>query len=194
VYTLVLTISSISIVGQASFSERSSAARLVVCRQQIPLRQPLKIRAGYDIAFQCFQDTPMVLMLSVDPSRQPDLLTEHRIELLVGITSHDYLMRLATPARGLSRLRVCWKSATTSSSATVVSRTRSFPMRSNGTSALCRMRHSLVRWSLGMVYRVAGQKLNMGEGKIISEGERDQFLAIPSRNSRLGKPAVIASP
>ncbi len=45
----------------------------------------MKIRAGYDIAFQCYQETPMVLMLSVHPSRQPDLLTEHRIRLSNGI-------------------------------------------------------------------------------------------------------------
>src|SRR5215216_2717492 len=51
----------------------------------------LKIRAGYDIAFQCFQDTPMVLMLSVHASRWPDLLTEHCIRLSNGISSHDYL-------------------------------------------------------------------------------------------------------
>jgi transglutaminase-like putative cysteine protease len=51
----------------------------------------LKIRAGYDIAFQCYQDTPMVLMLSVHPSRQPDLLTEHRIQLPGSIRSHEYL-------------------------------------------------------------------------------------------------------
>jgi transglutaminase-like putative cysteine protease len=51
----------------------------------------LKIRAGYDIAFQCFQETPMVLMLSVHPSRAPDLKSEHRISLSGGIASRDYL-------------------------------------------------------------------------------------------------------
>ncbi|MET0409443.1 MAG: transglutaminase family protein, partial [Hyphomicrobium sp.] len=50
----------------------------------------MKIRAGYDIAFQCFQNTPMMLMLSVHPSRQSDLLSEHRIQLSGGIASHDY--------------------------------------------------------------------------------------------------------
>ena len=55
------------------------------------LETALKIRAGYDIAFQCYQDTPMVLMLSVHPSRQPDLLTEHHIRLSNGIDLHDYL-------------------------------------------------------------------------------------------------------
>ena len=51
----------------------------------------LEIRAGYDIAFQCFQETPMVLMLSVHPSRAPDLRSEHRIRLSGGIASRDYL-------------------------------------------------------------------------------------------------------
>lgn len=39
------------------------------------------IRAGYDIAFDCYQEVPMVVLLSVHPSRQNDLLSEHRLEL-----------------------------------------------------------------------------------------------------------------
>ena len=38
----------------------------------------MEIRAGYDIAFQCFQETPLILMLGIEPARQPDLLTEHK--------------------------------------------------------------------------------------------------------------------
>jgi transglutaminase-like putative cysteine protease len=34
----------------------------------------VKIRAGYDIAFDCPQPTPMILLLSVHPSREGDLL------------------------------------------------------------------------------------------------------------------------
>jgi hypothetical protein len=45
----------------------------------------LKIRAGYDIAFECYQDVPMVLLLSVHPSREKDLLSPQRIELSPGI-------------------------------------------------------------------------------------------------------------
>lgn len=41
----------------------------------------MKIRAGYKIAFQCYQDVPMVLLLSVHPSREKDLLSEHRVQL-----------------------------------------------------------------------------------------------------------------
>jgi transglutaminase-like putative cysteine protease len=39
----------------------------------------MKICAGYDIAFTVFQPTPMILMLSVHPSRMKDLLTNPRI-------------------------------------------------------------------------------------------------------------------
>jgi transglutaminase-like putative cysteine protease len=39
----------------------------------------MKIRVGYDIAFSVPQRTPMVLMLSIHPSRTKDLLTNQRI-------------------------------------------------------------------------------------------------------------------
>ena len=51
----------------------------------------MKIEAGYDIAFYCAQEVPIVLMLSVHPSRQGDLLTEHRIELSPAVEARDYL-------------------------------------------------------------------------------------------------------
>jgi len=51
----------------------------------------VKIEAGYDIAFNFAQEVPIVLMLSVHPSRQPDLLTDHRIELSPAVESRDYL-------------------------------------------------------------------------------------------------------
>lgn len=51
----------------------------------------MEIRAGYDIAFQCFQETPMVLMLSIEPARVGDLLSRHRIEFSPDIVSRDYL-------------------------------------------------------------------------------------------------------
>ncbi|MDD2877711.1 MAG: transglutaminase family protein [Acidiphilium sp.] len=37
------------------------------------------IRAGFEIVFECPNPTPMVLMLNIHPSREPDLLTEHRL-------------------------------------------------------------------------------------------------------------------
>jgi hypothetical protein len=41
----------------------------------------MKIRTGYEISYECPQPTPMILTLSVHPSRFPDLLvqTEARI-------------------------------------------------------------------------------------------------------------------
>jgi transglutaminase-like putative cysteine protease len=53
----------------------------------------LKICAGYDIAFECFEEVPMVLMLSVHPSRQPDLLTDHIIRFSPDVNARDYLDR-----------------------------------------------------------------------------------------------------
>ena len=51
----------------------------------------MEIRAGYDIAFQCFQDTPMTLMLSIEPARENDLLSEHRIQFSPDIPSRCYV-------------------------------------------------------------------------------------------------------
>jgi transglutaminase-like putative cysteine protease len=51
----------------------------------------VRIQAGYDIALNCLQKVPMVLMVSVHPSRQHDLLTEHRIRFSPNVTSRDYL-------------------------------------------------------------------------------------------------------
>jgi transglutaminase-like putative cysteine protease len=56
-----------------------------------PRRYHVQIRAGYDIAFQCFQGTPMVLMLSVEPARVKDLLSEHRIRFSPEVPSRDYV-------------------------------------------------------------------------------------------------------
>ncbi|MBR0939440.1 transglutaminase family protein [Bradyrhizobium jicamae] len=71
----------------------------------------MKIEAGYDIAFQCVQDVPMVLMLSVHPSRQQDLLIKHRIQFSPNVRARDYLdsfgnifTRLVAPA-GLLQIR-----------------------------------------------------------------------------------------
>jgi hypothetical protein len=50
----------------------------------------LKIRAGYDIAFNCVQEVPMLLMLSVHPSRQQDLLTDHVIRFSPNVQACDF--------------------------------------------------------------------------------------------------------
>jgi len=51
----------------------------------------VEIRAGYDIAFQCFQETPMVLMLSIEAARLGDLVSEHRIRFSPDVASADYV-------------------------------------------------------------------------------------------------------
>jgi transglutaminase-like putative cysteine protease len=71
----------------------------------------MKIEAGYNIAFNCPQQVAMVLMLSVHPSRQRDLIGEHRIRFSPNVASRDYLdgfgnicTRLVAPA-GLIEIR-----------------------------------------------------------------------------------------
>jgi len=52
----------------------------------------MKIRAGYEIVYQCPQPTPMILQLSVHPSRTPDLQTWDRVQFdppLPANTYHD---------------------------------------------------------------------------------------------------------
>jgi transglutaminase-like putative cysteine protease len=50
----------------------------------------MKIRTGFDIAFESVQPTPMILALSVHPSRMPDVLTPHVISFDPPIPSQDY--------------------------------------------------------------------------------------------------------
>ncbi len=50
----------------------------------------MKIRAGYDIAFECPQDVPMLLMLHVHPSRRSDLLSEDTIKVSPSVPTRTY--------------------------------------------------------------------------------------------------------
>jgi transglutaminase-like putative cysteine protease len=50
----------------------------------------MKIRAGYEIAYDCPQPTPMILELSVHPSRTPDLLSWDRINFKPPIPARTY--------------------------------------------------------------------------------------------------------
>ena len=50
----------------------------------------MKIRTGFDIAFESAQPTPMILMLSVHPSRLPDLLSPQTIAFDPPIPSREY--------------------------------------------------------------------------------------------------------
>lgn len=50
----------------------------------------MKIRAGYQIAYECPQPTPMILMLSVHPSRAGDLITADGPALDPAIAANVY--------------------------------------------------------------------------------------------------------
>jgi transglutaminase-like putative cysteine protease len=50
----------------------------------------MQIRAGYEIAYDCPQPTPMLLVLSVHPSRVPDVIGLHRIGFDPPIETTDY--------------------------------------------------------------------------------------------------------
>jgi transglutaminase-like putative cysteine protease len=50
----------------------------------------MKIHAGYEIAYQCPQPTPMILMLSVHPSRIADLITSDRMRINPAIPANTY--------------------------------------------------------------------------------------------------------
>jgi hypothetical protein len=50
----------------------------------------MKIRVGYEISYDCPQPTPMILTLSVHPSRFPDLLTSDRMRLDPPIPTNTY--------------------------------------------------------------------------------------------------------
>lgn len=49
----------------------------------------MKIRAGYDIAFQCPQAVPMILMLTTHPSRDGDILTDQTMRFSPGVNARD---------------------------------------------------------------------------------------------------------
>src|SRR6202023_752631 len=55
-----------------------------------PERYSMQIRAGYEISYDCPQPTPMILTLSVHPSRFPDLLTLDRMRLDPPIPANTY--------------------------------------------------------------------------------------------------------
>jgi transglutaminase-like putative cysteine protease len=50
----------------------------------------VQIRAGFDIIYDCPQATPMLLALSVHPSRMPDVIGSHRIEFDPPIGAAEY--------------------------------------------------------------------------------------------------------
>jgi transglutaminase-like putative cysteine protease len=50
----------------------------------------LRIHAGFDISYDCLQDVPMLLLISVHPSRAADLLTPGIITFSPGVPVHVY--------------------------------------------------------------------------------------------------------
>ena len=50
----------------------------------------MKIHAGYEISYDCPQPTPMIVTLSVHPSRRQDLLTSDRLRLSPEIPTTEY--------------------------------------------------------------------------------------------------------
>jgi hypothetical protein len=50
----------------------------------------VQIRAGFDITYQCPKPTPMLLALSVHPSRMPDVIGLHRISFDPPIGATEY--------------------------------------------------------------------------------------------------------
>lgn len=51
----------------------------------------IRIRQGFTIGYECPQPVPMVLMLSIHPSRERDLLTPHVIEFDPAIEARRYV-------------------------------------------------------------------------------------------------------
>jgi transglutaminase-like putative cysteine protease len=50
----------------------------------------VKIRAGYDIAFECSSAVPMVLMLTSHPSRDGDILSDQTMQFSPGVDARDF--------------------------------------------------------------------------------------------------------
>src|SRR6185295_4803667 len=50
----------------------------------------MKIRAGFQIAYDCPQPTPMILQVSVHPTRQPDLITWDGLQTDPALPANTY--------------------------------------------------------------------------------------------------------
>jgi len=50
----------------------------------------MQIRAGYEISYECPKPTPMILMLSVHPSRETDLIVPDRMMMDPPVLASDY--------------------------------------------------------------------------------------------------------
>ena len=52
--------------------------------------RPMKIHAGYEISYECPQPTPMIVTLSVYPSRVDDLITPDRLKIEPAVAVNTY--------------------------------------------------------------------------------------------------------
>ena len=71
----------ISHLMPGTFAAKVSARHELRRNDCEPKKSAMKIRAGYEISYDCPQPTPMILTLSVHPSRFPDLLTPGSMRL-----------------------------------------------------------------------------------------------------------------
>ena len=60
----------------------------------------MKIHAGFTLGYECPQPTPMLLVLSIHPSRRGDLLTDQVLTFDRPITAGTTLTASATHAPG----------------------------------------------------------------------------------------------
>ena len=51
----------------------------------------MRIKAGFTVSYDCPQPTPMLLCLSVHPSRQADLLTPQHLKFTPDVPAWDYV-------------------------------------------------------------------------------------------------------
>src|ERR1700744_5005722 len=74
------------------FQSLSVGTNLTGCAfSKHPVQEALvKIRAGYDIAFQCPRAVPMVLMLTSHPSRDGDILSDQIMQFSPGVAARDF--------------------------------------------------------------------------------------------------------
>jgi hypothetical protein len=109
----------------------------------------VKIRAGYDIAFQCPYSVPMVLMLTTHPSRDGDILSDQSMQFSPGVEARDFFDPYGNICTGSSRPRACSRPAANLSSRTAACRTRCAPQRNSGMSANYPMKLCRSYWPAG---------------------------------------------
>jgi hypothetical protein len=86
----------------------------------LELDEEFNFEAGYEITFNCIQQVPMLLMLSVHHSRRSHLLSEDKIEFSPKVPSRDFKDAFGNICSRLVAPPVCSRSATSSSSPTAV--------------------------------------------------------------------------